>query len=327
MERRRFIKWLIVLISAIVVTVVTVIAVLMIDSPKKHAVVVPQEEVKVQALSLASSSAEPRAMNSSYTLTATVVPATATDPSVDWSVSWKNPSSTWANGKSASDYITVSANGLSATVTLKAAFGEQAVVTVRSYSDSDVYATCTVDYVQRLSIPHGGGYMDVNRIYQNGHTDQYFSFGSSMAIKSDVVYSGASTVRGTIVYGQLSVYLSPSIQSYIKENVSGFNSKYTFKTLTFDFTDGLNTNVSIENPAAFFNFIGNPSDTSAQLTNAFIRACELGGLISLRSVFTYRYGNLTVQSGSVVGDFTPENINRFETAVSDISLNNIAIAF
>lgn len=89
----------------------------------------------------------------SQTLTATITPSEATNKLVDWEIAWKNGASTWASGKSISDYLTVapsSDGALTATVTCKQAFGEQAIVTVTSRDNPDAKATCTVDYRTRL---------------------------------------------------------------------------------------------------------------------------------------------------------------------------------
>lgn len=86
-----------------------------------------------------------------YTLTATITPSDASNKAVSWSAAWKNSSSSWANGKSVSDYISISSNGLTATVECLQAFGEQIIVTVKSNSNSSASATCTVDYSQKLT--------------------------------------------------------------------------------------------------------------------------------------------------------------------------------
>ena len=87
------------------------------------------------------------------TLTATVYPSTTTDKSVNWSVAFKNPSSSWASGKTVTDYVTVTpeASTTTATVSCKAAFGEQVIVTAIARSNENVSATCTFDYVKRVS--------------------------------------------------------------------------------------------------------------------------------------------------------------------------------
>lgn len=68
-----------------------------------------------------------------YTLTATVLPEKASNKAVDWAVSFVNPSSAWATGKTVTDYVTVTptADGaLTANVECLQAFGEQIKVTV-----------------------------------------------------------------------------------------------------------------------------------------------------------------------------------------------------
>ena len=89
-----------------------------------------------------------------YTLTATVLPEKASNKAVDWAVSFVNPASAWATGKTVTDYVTVTptADGaLTANVECLQAFGEQIKVTVTSRSNADATATCLVDYAERVS--------------------------------------------------------------------------------------------------------------------------------------------------------------------------------
>lgn len=86
-----------------------------------------------------------------YTLTATITPSDASNKAVSWSAAWKNSSSSWANGKSVSNYVSISESGMTATVECLQAFGEQIIITVKSTSNSSASATCTVDYSQKLT--------------------------------------------------------------------------------------------------------------------------------------------------------------------------------
>lgn len=89
-----------------------------------------------------------------YTLTATISPASADDKRVEWTVAWKNANAMWAVGKTVTDYVTVtptSANALTATVVCVKDFGEQIIVTVTSLDNEEATAACTVDYVQRIT--------------------------------------------------------------------------------------------------------------------------------------------------------------------------------
>ena len=89
-----------------------------------------------------------------YTLTATITPADAANKAVDWTIAFKNASSTWATGKTVTEYATVtpSADGaLTAVVENVAAFGEQIVVKATSRDNAEAFATCTVEYLQRTT--------------------------------------------------------------------------------------------------------------------------------------------------------------------------------
>lgn len=102
----------------------------------------------------AMSSPVKAAANNGITLTATISPATATDKTVDWAVQFSNPSDTWAKGKNASDYVSVtptSDGALTATVSAKKGFSSQIKITVTSRANSEATAYCLVDYGQRLS--------------------------------------------------------------------------------------------------------------------------------------------------------------------------------
>lgn len=86
-------------------------------------------------------------------LTATVTPADASVLSYSWSIAFANPSSTWANGKTVTDYVTVtqnSSNKLKATLTFKKRFSEQIIVSISCDLKPEVKASATVDCYKEL---------------------------------------------------------------------------------------------------------------------------------------------------------------------------------
>ena len=86
------------------------------------------------------------------TLTATITPSDAENKVVDWSVAWKNPSSTWANGKTVTQYVTVtptSDGALTANVACLKGFGEKVIVKVAVRDADGIEAACTCDYQRR----------------------------------------------------------------------------------------------------------------------------------------------------------------------------------
>lgn len=90
---------------------------------------------------------------SAQQLTATITPSNASNKTVDWSVAWVNSSSTWASGKTVTDYVTVtptSDGALTANVECKQAFGEQIKVICTSRDNENAKAECNVDYAKKV---------------------------------------------------------------------------------------------------------------------------------------------------------------------------------
>ena len=91
---------------------------------------------------------------SAYTVTATITPVDAANKKVTWSVSWKNASSTWAKGKTVTDYVTATTatdGALMVTVENKQAFGEQIILKCVSRDNAGAYATSNVEYLQKVT--------------------------------------------------------------------------------------------------------------------------------------------------------------------------------
>lgn len=88
-----------------------------------------------------------------YTITATITPADADNQGIDWSISWANPTSDWARGKSVPSYVSLTApgGGKTANVACLQPFGEKIILTAQSKDNPEVSAECTFDYAQKVT--------------------------------------------------------------------------------------------------------------------------------------------------------------------------------
>lgn len=75
-------------------------------------------------------------------------PANTTDKRLQASLSFKNAQSTWASGKTVTDYVTASVNQQEILLTCAEAFGEQIELRINT-NHENVYATVAVDYIAR----------------------------------------------------------------------------------------------------------------------------------------------------------------------------------
>lgn len=85
----------------------------------------------------------------SVSLTATVLPTTAVNKALDWSIAWAEPNG-WASGKTVTDYVGFTSNNNVATVTFKKLFNVKAVITATSKDNPSAKASCNIDCAKRL---------------------------------------------------------------------------------------------------------------------------------------------------------------------------------
>lgn len=110
--------------------------------------------IRLMSAKLTANDAASTLAETSYTITATIEPASARQ-NANWSVAWANGSSAWATGKTVTDYVTITPTeegSLTATLACVKPFSEQVILTVSAMGNADKTATCTVDYQQRLNI-------------------------------------------------------------------------------------------------------------------------------------------------------------------------------
>lgn len=150
--------------------------------------------------------AQTLAGENTYELTATIEPEEPTDFRLIWSLSWADDSSTFASGKSAYDYVKITAtDGLKATVTCLQAFGEKILVIANASGGGvAMSASCSCDYVKRVE--------NVHLKVSNGEykKDVYTNLGFDEAVNSQPYFlglypnigsTGSSNISTTIVWG------------------------------------------------------------------------------------------------------------------------------
>ena len=98
---------------------------------------------KIAEADYAANGISPQA-ESAYKLTATIEPVSADDRRVEWSVTCTDESI------ETEEYVSLTANGLTATVACLKDFDRQMTVTVKSLDNPSATASCTLDYVERL---------------------------------------------------------------------------------------------------------------------------------------------------------------------------------
>ena len=144
---------------------------------------------------------------SAYLLTATITPDNADNKAVDWSVSFVNPASEWATGKTVTDYVTVTptADGaLTANVECLQVFGEQIKVTVISRDNENATADCMVDYAKRVTFACGR----VSLLA--GFTTLYVTCGDNDVVSFD--FSGRGMMSGSLTTFDLITTGSKAVQ-------------------------------------------------------------------------------------------------------------------
>lgn len=163
--------------------------------------------------------------DTAYTLTATITPSDATNKDVTYSVAWKNASSSWANGKTVTDYVTVkqaTTGSLTATVTCLKGFSEQIIITCAVTDNVDLKATCTVDYLRK-------------------------PLGSNLTITTPLSVSGGpGASSGSAEWNFEYSKSNASVEFPYMKNVSSFNQDFVFGWCNISATGGTGTCGSFE---------------------------------------------------------------------------------
>ena len=256
--------------------------------------------IKLMSATLLSSEYETYGVSataeSAYTLTATVTPSYTTNPVVNWSVSWVDPSSSWASGKTATDYVTVTPSGgynHTAVVSCNKAFGEQIKITATAESNSAAYADCIVDYSQKIN----GGYL---RVTSNPNSQGNFFICGLTSSEGEMLdttyeYAGGTYILPTYTdYTLADTFTNTCTFEYSSEFISavtaGTNSitsaNYSFIQTSWDMT-------SEEMPYTVVKIVDSMSHPDPSTQNAYI--------LSYNYSKTYIYDLLAANPDMVIG--------------------------
>ena len=184
------------------------------------------------------------------TITATIEPTDAVNQGISWSIAWTNPSGTWASGKDIMSYVTLaeSANNKVVTVSCLQAFGEQITLTAKSNDDPRIMATCTFEYVQKItsaSINIG----DIN-VNIGGITDIYYELADNVdgpggTVSYDTVEGDVYTIAENFIYSFTLIGSDRSVMCFEDQPVSGHQFTYgediTGKFWRFNYMDDAST--------------------------------------------------------------------------------------
>ena len=192
---------------------------------------------------------------SAVSITATITPAEADDKTVDWSIKWKNASSSWATGKTVTDYVTItptSDGALTANAECKQAFGEQIVITCTSRMNSKATAEVTVDYVKKLegttltlSQNSGGAVLTLS-----DSTTETWTWQSASNSETDidnwanqtVEYTDTfsiGTIENTVKSHSVRITASDALKTQLQSKFPSYSSIYSATyTYTDDFSQG-----------------------------------------------------------------------------------------
>lgn len=254
------------------------------------------------------------------TLTATVLPATAANKAVDWSVAWADSSNT----KSVTEYVTVtpkSDGSTTATVTCYKAFEGNIVITVTT-RDSGFKAQCIATYVGKPTdivftssvtpaadgyhIAPGGSYT-----FNVSLTNPFGSVGSQF----DDIEVTVSAV-GSVVLGYYEYYVSSGTTKwYDSSDTTVALSTIQDKLISASYTDGVLTVNALK---AIEDYYGSMQRLDSGRTRGYSNA--------FRSYASDCYFTVTITE-KTSGLSETIKIRFDNTAVASVSLDSSALSF
>lgn len=275
----------------------------------------------VMPLSYSSDDGIATVAENSYILTAS---NDSGDSSLDkyiWSFEFKDKTSSWANGKSASDYISLTPSSATktATVSCKQAFGEQMIIKVTSEINRSATATCTVDYVKRIT--------DISFTVND---NRIFVLGSQNTFRLNPVF-GVGTLTGEISISEVSVNVSEQIEKDVYTASHAMTGQYWLQTATFSPDSAITPFDLMDYSRGDFPYINDGKlayNAILQDANPSLAIAEVFYL-SISVSYNYSHNGDTVQSGNTATAQHPYSAGDLTqyTVVSSVSVDKSDIAF
>lgn len=221
----------------------------------------------------------------SYTLTATIEPADATNNKVDWSVKLKS-------GGDASEYVTIATEtdgALTATLTCLNPFGEQIIVTCVSRDNSEAKATCTLDYIKRVN----NVTLNVSGLGVTGgmYGPKRLISGKAISIGYTVTY-GVGTLSGTFSGGVIQSSMVDGLKSACAGAVSAsYVPAYSTTFVSANLTSSQTATCTVGDSFAFTSVssLGNNKGKWSSAFYNYVSANSSVALVTLSMPYTYSY--------------------------------------
>lgn len=269
------------------------------------------------------------AESGSVVLNATVSPVGAEAAGLTWSAAWKNTSSTFAKANDdLTKFVRLTPNGTSCTVELVAPFGEQIVITVASNVDPNVKASCTVDYLQKITgqrLEFSHGYMSnpsakpgvsfaIMPLLNDVDVVEYYQSSISVLTSMDQNYTLSCSSEGTVRVKMTDAFraIAANYLDLVEE---------TSEVSIADFTLG-----DVFNLCGVGKLVPTSSAESIDYAkwNAFHQAlCDLGDSHSLQIEVT-----MVTEFGTQVFDYNIVIVaDLIEWFVTDVALDQSSIIF
>jgi len=252
---------------------------------------------------------------SAYTITATITPSNADDKTVDWSVAWKDSNSTWAKGKTVTSYVTVtptSDGALTASVSCLAAFGEQIIVTVVPRGNTDISATCTLDYRQTIT----GVVSELSHYVYNGSAADDTNRISTAATGGTKTVNLAPSTYASNFYQR---YYTLTLSSTYTLPINTVSISYKL-TLTSNFRSALTSQgcSPVSTSGATFDTVSNATiSSSKQVTMSFANSGSTGkGCADYCGLLCT---GLATSSSSGAAKFNADTYNKFIAAAKTVT--------